>query len=695
MRVLLVEPDALTRDTLEGVLSSRGHEVVVRADAAIAWQDLQAETFPIVVLADRLPDESGLTLCRRLRGLTDGDCSVILVTTQGEADDFAAILDAGADDTVVKPVEPLRLHSRLGVAERRAADMDRRRRAHRTLLQAKLIVENSPTILFTRIAAGGGGHTFDFVSENVAQLGYAPDELLSGKVTYAGLVHPDDRERVLREGEDQLRRGAQQLQLVYRLITRHGEVRWIDERTTVERNAAGRAAFFHGVLVDITERRQAEEALRQSEERYRELFENANDMVYTHDLTGAFTSANRAAEQVSGYTRSEILRMNVSQIVAPEYLERASDMIARKVSEEVRTFYEVEIIARDGRRVPLEVSTRLIYRGGRPVEVQGVARDIAERRRAEEARRQSEDRFPQSEKAPIGVAFVGLNRRFLKANGVLCAMLGYTEEDLSERTFLDITHRDDLDINRRQLDQLFKGELPRLQLERRFITSGGEVVWVNATGSLIRGADGVPRYGLVMIENITERKLLEQRLRHQAFYDPLTGLANRTLFMDRLEHALARAERDLHAVAVMYLDLDGFKSVNDTFGHDQGDQLLIAVGSRLARCLRPMDTIARFGGDEFTVLLEGMVRGHDATGVARRVVETLQQPFELDAGIATVTTSIGVALRTPSSAQPGELLRQADVALYRAKSEGKNRYVVFDPAVHSPAGPRLRPSPRN
>ena len=209
-----------------------------------------------------------------------------------------------------------------------------------------------------------------------------------------------------------------------------------------------RATHIAGIAI---ERRRAEEALRESEETYRELFENANDIVYTHDLTGRFTSINRAAEQVTGYSRQEAANMNVAQIVAPEHLKQAMENIRRKVEEGGATTYELEIIAKDGRRIPLEVSTRLIYREGNPVGVQGVARDISERKRAEET------------------------------------------------------------------------------------------------------------------------------IRHLAYHDALTGLPNRALFKDRLNVALAQARRNKQMLAVMFLDLDRFKDVNDTVGHAEGDLSLIHI----------------------------------------------------------------------------------------------------------------------
>src|SRR5215210_1027698 len=192
-----------------------------------------------------------------------------------------------------------------------------------------------------------------------------------------------------------------------------------------------------------------------------------------------------------------------------------------------------------------------------------------------------------------------------------------------------------------------------------------------------------------VIRDITERKALEQQLHYQAFHDPLSGLPNRALFMDRLAHALALTNRRGGKVAVLFTDLDNFKVINDSLGHKAGDQLLMAVGERLKACLRPGDTAARLGGDEFTVLVEEVDGLSDAIRVAERIAESLQPPFALDQHEVFFTTSIGIALSSSPLKPPADLLRQADLAMYRAKHKGKARYEVFEPGMGADALKRL------
>ncbi len=215
------------------------------------------------------------------------------------------------------------------------------------------------------------------------------------------------------------------------------------------------------------------------------------------------------------------------------------------------------------------------------------------------------------------------------------------------------------------------------------------MVWVRDESVLVRGEDGHALYWQGVYLDITARKELEKQLEHQAFHDTLTGLPNRALFLDRLEHALARSERSTSGIAVLFLDLDRFKYVNDSLGHEVGDQLLVAVGSLLQGCVRPGDTVARLGGDEFTILLEDVERPDEAVYIAERITAGLRAPFTLGRHELYITTSIGIVFSSPERNRMSDLLRSADMAMYRAKSHGRARYEVFDTSMTSLAVQQL------
>jgi diguanylate cyclase (GGDEF)-like protein len=213
--------------------------------------------------------------------------------------------------------------------------------------------------------------------------------------------------------------------------------------------------------------------------------------------------------------------------------------------------------------------------------------------------------------------------------------------------------------------------------------------WFRAFIYPVRDETGTLSEVTLILEDVTERKALEERIAYQAFHDSLTGLANRTLFADRLEHALARTERQEDEIGVMFIDLDDFKHVNDSLGHSLGDSLLVEVAHRLGACLRPQDTLARFGGDEFVVLLEDIDVG-GVVGTAKRILREIDDPFTIDGHKLSVTGSIGIVFGNSDKLRAEDLLRSADAAMYRSKRGGKNRYEIFDSEADGLSINRLR-----
>jgi diguanylate cyclase (GGDEF)-like protein len=213
--------------------------------------------------------------------------------------------------------------------------------------------------------------------------------------------------------------------------------------------------------------------------------------------------------------------------------------------------------------------------------------------------------------------------------------------------------------------------------------------WFRAFIYPVRDETGTLSEVTLILEDVTERKALEERIAYQAFHDSLTGLANRTLFADRLGHALARTEREEDEIGVMFIDLDDFKHVNDSLGHSLGDSLLVEVAHRLGACLRPQDTLARFGGDEFVVLLEDIDVG-GVVGTAKRILREIDDPFTIDGHKLSVTGSIGIVFGNSDRFRAEDLLRSADAAMYRSKRGGKNRYEIFDSEADGLSINRLR-----
>jgi diguanylate cyclase (GGDEF)-like protein/PAS domain S-box-containing protein len=310
---------------------------------------------------------------------------------------------------------------------------------------------------------------------------------------------------------------------------------------------------------------------------------------------------------------------------------------------------------------------------------------------AEQAKRhlaemqESEERFRSAfDHAPIGMALVAPDGGWLQVNQCLCDIVGYSEEELRRMTFQAITHPADLADFLGHLKEVVEGRIPTHQMEKRYFHKLGHEVWVLVGVSLIRDSESKMLHLIFQIQDITDRKRAEEQLVHDAFHDALTGLPNRAWFMEQLEISLDRfrCQKD-RLFAVLFLDLDRFKLINDSIGHMVGDQLLIGIANRLRHCLRPGDKVARLGGDEFTILLDGIRSAADAIEVADRIQKHLSQPFSLGGYETFTTVSIGIALSDPDYEFPEDFLRNADTAMYQAKSLGKARYVIFDRGMHA------------
>jgi diguanylate cyclase (GGDEF)-like protein/PAS domain S-box-containing protein len=318
----------------------------------------------------------------------------------------------------------------------------------------------------------------------------------------------------------------------------------------------------------------------------------------------------------------------------------------------------------------------------------------AERQHTLQALKSSEERYALA----VRGANDGLWDWDLSTNRIYFAprwksMLGYADGQIgdSPEEWFGRVHKLDVDRVKAEVDAHLAGRSSHLETECRILHDDGTYRWFLTRGLAVRDDQGRAVRIAGSQSDITQRKVVEDRLQHNAFHDSLTGLPNRALLLDRLGQAITRAKRRPdRRFGVLFLDLDGFKFVNDSLGHQMGDQLLIAISRRLESCLRDDDTVARLGGDEFIILMHDVTDTHDVFSLADRVLERLQTPFSLDGHELVVTASIGIALSTSKFDGAEEMVRNADIAMYRAKDRGKSGYVVFDEAMHAEAVTRLQ-----
>jgi diguanylate cyclase (GGDEF)-like protein/PAS domain S-box-containing protein len=300
------------------------------------------------------------------------------------------------------------------------------------------------------------------------------------------------------------------------------------------------------------------------------------------------------------------------------------------------------------------------------------------------ALRESEERFRSAfNYAPIGIALVSPAGKWLKVNRALCKILGYTEEEFLATDFQSMLFAEDLGNTLVRIHELLSGKIPNCQMEQRYIHKDEKTVWASWSVSTASDTKSERPNLIFQIQDITDRKLAEEKLQYEATHDALTGLPNRAFFMSRLEKALEKVqENPNHKVSILFIDLDRFKVVNDSLGHFIGDMLLVGIADRLRDCLRPSDIVARLGGDEFTILVEGNHYPREVIRIAERVKEKFAKPFDLSGQEVYSSASIGILHNSEKHLIPADMMRDADTAMYQAKRAGKARHEVFDEGMH-------------
>ncbi|HET7024267.1 MAG TPA: EAL domain-containing protein [Gemmatimonadales bacterium] len=456
----------------------------------------------------------------------------------------------------------------------------------------------------------------------------------------------------------------------------------------------GRQLGVYALYRDNTPRVRAEEALRTSDRYFRSLMANTLDLIVVLDTDGRVRYTSGSIETVLGYDTEELLGRDAFGLLHPDEVDEVRGRFVRLL-DRPGPAPRIEFRCRhhDGAWRIFEASANNLLADPAIDGVVITMRDIAARKRAEEALRESEERYALAQQG----ANDGLWDWDLRAGQVYFsprwkAMVGAAEHEVgtAPEEWFGRVHPDELEQLKIDIDLHVAGHTPHLQTEHRMRHRDGLYRWVMTRGLAVRDAAG-KAYRLAGSQtDITVRKSIEEQLLHDAFHDPLTGLPNRALFMDRMGHAIRRGRRSDGRSAVLFLDLDRFKVVNDSLGHVHGDQLLVAIARRLEDCIRPGDTVGRLGGDEFVVLLDEVPGAAGAEEVAGRIQAALSDPFELAGQEVFVTASIGIAISVTGHERAEDLLRDADTAMYDAKAQGKATHRVFHAGMHSHAMSQLQ-----
>ena len=588
------------------------------------------------------------------------------------------------------------------------------------------LVEQIPAVVYIDLA-DESGKTIFISSHIFPMLGYTPGDWLDKPELCKDLIHPHDRERI--SVETQMMSDSGRYSSEYRYIARDGHIVWVHDEAILIRNQEGKPDYWQGVLLDITDRKLAEEALqllnlkleertkelqhlneklgielkeriravealRDAEIKYQNLVENITAAVYIWELGGAGRCLYISPQVVHmlGFSVEEWLEDPelFFRQVHPD--DRAHAIAMEELSEErgepLRS--EFRMLTRDGRVVWIrDEAVVLPIREGQRRLNQGFLYDITEHKRAEEALKENQERYSLA----ISGANDGVWDWNLKTNEIFFSprwksMLGYGEDEISNNPdeWFKRVHPDDQTQVQADLVSHIRGYTSHFQSEYRIRHADGGDRWVLSRGLSVRDAEGRAYRMAGSQSDITARKLAEERLAYDALHDPLTGLPNRVLFMDRLENRLKRTRRNPGDLfAIMFIDLDRFKVINDSLGHAVGDQFLVTTAHRLRQSVRPEDTVARLSGDEFAILLDKVYDVGDAIRVAHRIQAQLVTTALLGPIERSGTASIGIVMFNNSYLSAGELVRDADLAMYRAKAMGGNSHQLFDSTMYTNA----------
>ena len=421
------------------------------------------------------------------------------------------------------------------------------------------------------------------------------------------------------------------------------------------------------------------------DDKYRAIMEDVKESYYEIDLSGNFTFFNDALCRQLGYSKEELMGMNYRVYISPEMVKIQAELYKQVVrTGNPNELFSVEQIRKDGKRIFTESSVFPLRNGnGKIVGFRGISRDITERVQMEEALRRSGERYRTIlEEIEEGYYEVDLAGNFTFANDAACRQFGYTRQELIGMNYRAYVPKEDLKSVYRAWNKVYRTGEPLKSFPFASIKKDGTHIYLENSVTPLRDKDG----GIIgfrsISRDITERRQFEQKLAEMATHDSLTGLPNRVLLSDRLMVGSALARRSGHRLAILMLDLDRFKLVNDEMGHSVGDELLKAVGQRLSGIMRKSDTVSRLGGDEFVLVLPQILQIDDVTRFADRILSAFQEPFVFEKNRLNITTSIGIAIYPEDGTNTENLLKCADSAMYLAKEQGRGIYKYYQDDEH-------------
>ncbi len=539
---------------------------------------------------------------------------------------------------------------------------------------------------------------FIFFNDAISKMhGYRNIELL--KLNFRDIMDKENSEKIYAAYNKVFTTGEPEKGFEYQVITKSGQKRYLETSVSLIKNHSGRAVGFRGIVRDRTEYKRAEahkeatlKALRQSEEKFRSILENIEEGFFEVDLAGNFTFFNDSTCVLLGYSRNEMMNMNYRQ-----YTEKDA---SKKVFQIFNNIYVTGtpikdfdwlIIRKNGAKRYVAASVYLKKdSSGNPVGFQGFTRDVTERKIALEALRQSEEKYRNIlENIQEAYFEVDLAGNFTFFNDSLCRLTGCFRDEL---TGMNYSHFSDKENSKKvflTFNNVYTTGQPSDGFDWCITRRDGTKRYIEASVSLTKDTSDKPAGFKGVIRDITERKRIEQELNYIATHDTLTGLPNRLMFNQLLNQTIQSAKRNVKQLAVLFIDLDRFKIINDSLGHEAGDQLLQEIAKRFKESLRAVDIVSRLGGDEFVILIENFNDMNQVKTVAHKILSAAIKPMVIVGEECRVTASIGISVYPKDGQDEQSLMKNADIAMYFAKEEGKNNYQFYSPDIKNHSSERL------
>jgi len=691
MNILLVENELEIRSLLKSVLEIRGHRVADYQDGESGWAAYQAQGFPLVIADCSLPGRDGLELCQKIRSAPQGYESLILVVTaRTRFGNLGQVLAAGADDYLEKPIDLQHLNTRLAIAEQRvstlqqhAANIESLRKSNELLTEVQRIAQ-----------VGSWRHdlrTGELIwSDEIFRI-FEIDKATTPATyeMFLSTIHPEDRDRVNQAFNNSVA-NRKPWEMIHRLRMPDGRIKWVNERCETLYDDLGKPLFTAGAVQDITDHKQEEDALRENEQRWSLALEGGEYCVWDWNLQTGEVILCKAGKAMFGFADDEIGNdmAEWEARVHPEDMPHWTEVLRTFFHNKADKFsIEYRVRCKDGSWKWMLTHGIVASRAdnGMVLRMIGTHADITERKNTEQ-----ELQFAASVYQAIGeaVMITDSSNRIIAVNQAFTQLSGYMPVEAIGKT-------PDFMCSGRH-DEAFKQAISH-KLNTTGIWEGeiwnrrknGEEYAVWQLIRTIYDDKGNVLRRVALFSDVTDQKRAEETIRRQAYYDLLTGLPNRRLFQDRLGLEIKRANRANLPIALLFIDLDRFKEVNDTLGHDVGDILLQEAARRISTCVRESDTVARLGGDEFTVILSELPDTRHTDDVAQKIVIRLAEPYHIDGETVRVSASIGITLYPNDANGIGALMKNADQAMYIAKSKGRNQFSHFSASLQQAEQSRM------